>query len=495
MNDTETRIKTDILIIGAGPAGMASAMELSKAKKDFILVERADAVGGLSRTYAFKEGNLTFYTDNGPHRFFSKNPYLYEFIGDLLKEKWIKVNRQTRQFIDGKFYDYPVNALQAFKNLGIFQSIRMGVDYFVAKIIYGVFKKPIKNFEDYIVANFGKSLGRFSMINYTEKIWGIPAREIHPDWATQRIKGLNLFTIAKDTFNRLFKKSNTTKPKSLVDMFYYPNQGTGLIYETIRGRLEKEGYKILFNSSPIEVRHESGKIKEVVLQTPTGKMIVECNSLIESVPITEFVKLMSPNAPKEVIESLDTLRHRSQAYLFITLNKKSITTDQWIYFPAKNMPIGRISEMRNFSPLMSPPGKTSIFIEFFCFEGDEIWNMDATQLFEYTMSHIEKTGLFTKKEVRKYYLIRQKNIYPIYDLNYKKYLADVKNYLDQFKNLYYIGRPGRFRYNNQDHSLEMGILAAKSLIENKRYDIESVGEEKEYFEKADLPTENKSKGV
>ena len=381
-NKINGRIKVDILIIGAGPAGMAAAIELSNANKDFIIVERSSSVGGLSKTYSFKEGDLTFYTDNGPHRFFSKNPYLYEFIEELLNEKWIKVNRQTRQFVDGKFYDYPVNAIQALKNLGLLKSIKIGVDYLIAKIRYNVLKKPILNFEDYAVANFGRSLGEFSMINYTEKIWGIPASEIHPDWATQRIKGLNLFTVTLDSFVRLFcgKSKNINRPKSLVETFYYPEQGTGLIYETIKKRIENKGYKILLNSEPKEIKHSNSRVKEVSLDTPCGEIIIEFNSLIESVPITEFVKLLSPKAPSEILDSLKMLRHRSQVYLFITLNKDSITKDQWIYFPAKDIPIGRMSEMKNFSSFMSPPGKTSLFVEFFCFEGDNIWNMTSDEL-------------------------------------------------------------------------------------------------------------------
>jgi UDP-galactopyranose mutase len=111
-------IETDTLIIGAGPAGLAAALELSKRGKQFVVLEKEASVGGLSRTYTFRERDLEFHTDNGPHRFFSKNPYLYEVIGALLKDDWIQVRRQTRQYIDGKFYDYPINFKQAFRNIG-----------------------------------------------------------------------------------------------------------------------------------------------------------------------------------------------------------------------------------------------------------------------------------------------------------------------------------------------------------------------------------------
>ena len=485
-------LQTDVLIIGAGPAGLAAAMELSKAGKQFIVLEKADAVGGLSRTYLYPESDgALFRTDNGPHRFFSKNPYLYEFIGDLLKEKWIKVERQTRQYIDGKFYDYPIKPVQALRNVGIFHAIHMVLDAVLAKLQYKILKKKITNFEEYVVANFGRTLGEFNMINYTEKIWGIPAATIHTEWASQRIKGLSLFALVKDSVRKIFFQKSADTPKSLVDAFYYPDLGTGLIYETIAEKLKSKGYQILLKTVPKKVFHQNGKITKVLATGPDGEVEISCNSLVESVPLPKFVELFSPALPEKIIDSARKLKYRSQVYLFLTLGKESITKDQWIYFPRKDIPFARISEMRNFSTKMSPEGKTSLFIEFFCFEGDEIWNMNAEQLLSLSLPHFEKMGFFSKKDVRHSYMIRQKDVYPIYDLFYHEFLDKIKDKLDEFSNLYYIGRPGRFRYNNQDHSLEMGILAARSLIDGKRYDIEAVGTEKEYFEGGKIPSEKK----
>ncbi|HME87422.1 MAG TPA: FAD-dependent oxidoreductase [Candidatus Nanoarchaeia archaeon] len=481
----------EVLIIGAGPAGMAAAMELSKAKKNFTVVEKDSQVGGLSKTYAFKEDNLTFLTDNGPHRFFSKNQYLYSFIEELLHEKWIKVRRQTRQFIEGKFYDYPINAKQALVNVGVFKAARMVLDYGIARIQYGLFRKKIENFDDYIVANFGRTLGEFNMLNYTEKIWGIPCTEIHSDWAKQRIKGLNLRTAAWNAILTTFAKKQTHGPKSLVDAFYYPEHGTGEIYETIRQKIEKQGHPVLTNSYPTKVKHSKNKITDVILNIDGKEKIVQPKYLVESIHITDFLKLLDPQPPKEVMDAMKKLRYRSQAYLFITLNKKKITDDQWIYFPDRDVPIGRVSEMRNFSEKMSPPGKTSLFVEFFCNEGDDVWNMDEDELFELALPYFEKYKFFTKKEVRKYYVIKQRNVYPIYDIHYQRFVNIIKKYLDKFDNLFYIGRPGRFRYNNQDHSLEMGMLAAQSIIDGKKYNIGKVGDEEEYYESGKLPPEQK----
>ncbi|MDO8656997.1 MAG: FAD-dependent oxidoreductase, partial [Nanoarchaeota archaeon] len=483
----------ETLIIGAGPAGLAAAIELSKAKKDFLVIERQSVVGGLAKTREFREKDLVFRTDTGPHRFFSQNQKLYDMIGGLLGEHWIQVKRQTRQFIEGKFYDYPVNAMQALRNIGPWRACIILFDYLVAKIRYGLFRKPIRNFADYVYSRFGRSLGELNMINYTEKIWGMSSLDIHEDWASQRIKGLSITSLVKDMVMKVFKIGNKGKPKTLVDVFYYPESGTGLIYETMRVKLQSQGYKILLNTEPTKIIHNGGKIKTVICRSPEGELEISCKNLVESVPMKEFLTLLDPKIPSNIFALNQKLKYRSQAYIFITLNQESVTADQWIYFPEKSNPIGRMSEMRNFSHMMSPAGKTSLFLEFFCTENDDIWNMSARELFELAMLHLTKLGFTDKSKVRNFYQFKEKNVYPIYDIHYKEYLGGIKEYLDNFENLYYIGRPGRFRYNNQDHSLEMGILAAKSIIDDHHYDIEEVGNEKIYYERGTAPLQKSNK--
>lgn len=445
---------------------MASAFELHKKGKKFTVVEKASEIGGLSRTYQFGD----FRTDNGPHRFFSKNKYLYDFIEDLLGEKWITVNRFTRFYVDGKFYKYPVEWKDALTTMGFSKATRVFVDYLLARVKYRSLEPH--NFEEYALKTFGKTLANFNMLNYTEKIWGLPCKELSADWATQRIRGLTLGSLVK---NMLMKSDG---PKSLVDQFYYPDNGTGLIYNAIKNKIEPEN-PFLMENEPTLIEHEGGKITRVKLKN--GEEYSPEN-VISSVPITEFVKLLSPAPPTEVFEAVKQLKYRSQVYLFLTVNKPSISKDQWVYFPDLNIPFGRFSEMKNFSTKMSPEHQTSLFVEYFCWEGDETWNMDKDAIFDQTIEWLDKLNFVSRDEVIDVHHIRAKNVYPVYDLDYNKHLGIVKRYLDQLSNLVYIGRPGRFKYTNQDHSLEMGILAARSILEGRRMDVEDVGAEKEYFE-------------
>ena len=482
MSNTRPDTAPEILILGAGPAGLACAMELSRKGKRATVVERDEQIGGLAKTLTIREGDDVFLTDIGPHRFFSKNQYLYDFIEDLLKEEWRKVPRLTRQFVDGKYFNYPVNFQQVVKNLGLLRSARIGFDYVWARLRYGLLKKPLRTFEDYVVANFGRSLAEFSMINYSEKIWGIPCADIHPDWAKQRISGLNLWSVFKNAIGLRGKKG----PKSLVDEFYYPQFGTGRIYQEIGAHLQKNGTSIHCQSEPVKVRHDGTRITSVDVKTPEGVVTVTPQKVVESVPITRFLELLDPPPPPAVCLAASQLKWRAQVYLFLTLNKDKVTDDNWIYFPSKDIPFGRTSEMKNFSKDMCPPGKTSFFVEFFTFEGDAIWSMTKDQVVDLVMPYFEKWGFFTRAEVRQAYLWKRPHVYPVYDSHYKERLDVIRGWLDTLQNLVYIGRPGRFRYTNQDHSLEMGIIASRILLEGRRYDMDTVGSENEYFEKGPI---------
>lgn len=461
-----------IVILGAGPAGMAAALQLHSAGRRFTLVEKASQVGGLAKTYRFGE----FRADNGPHRFFSKNPLLYDMIGGLLGERWIPVDRFTRFCIDGRFYKYPIEIHDTLSKLGWRKAARAAWDYFALEKLRPRRRSPA-NFEEYACSQFGRTLAEFNILRYTEKIWGLPCRELSWEWGAQRIQGLSISSmLAKSLLRR-------GGPKSLVDRFYYPDEGAGLLYETIRERIEGSN-RVLLETEPVAIEHD-GRSRVLRVALRSGENL-EIESLLSSIPITQFVRLLRPAAPEPVLRAGASLRFRAQVYLFITFDKPSISRDQWIYFPDPGVPFGRISEMRNFSAKMSPPGKTSLFIEFFCWEGDAVWTSSKEALAKASLGWLERFGLARASEVIDIHLIRQSNVYPVYDLGYRERLRVIEEYLDGFRNLTYMGRPGRFRYTNQDHSLEMGILAARGILEGRRVDLSEIGMEREYFEKGRL---------
>jgi len=470
-----------IVILGGGPAGVSAGYELSKNDYQSTLLERWRKVGGLAKTLDFGE----WRSDIGPHRFFSKNKFLYDMIEEVLGEQWILVDRFTRFFIQGKYFMYPVQMSDALKNLGLSKAFRAMIDYLYSRFRKHIFNPPINNFEDFVVLEFGNTLANLNMINYTEKIWGIPAKEISAEWAKQRIKGLSLMALVKKA---LFK--GTKGPKTLVDQFYYPEMGASQTYEMMADKMEKKGSTVVTDATVCLLDHSDHGITSVTIEKPDGsRETYECDQCISSIPITELVKMLRPSAPEEVLKAANQLKYRYQVYLFMKINKKRVTKDNWIYFPDKEIPFGRMHEPKNFSLALSPEDKTSLWVEHFVFPDDPRWECSAEDLFEITLEQLEKLNLIKREDVIEYHKHREDFVYPIYDLTYQRHSGVIKDYLKQFTNLQLIGRAGRFRYNNQDHSIETGVLSARNIIENADYDLEKVGTEQEYFEKYSLQTE------
>jgi protoporphyrinogen oxidase len=465
----------DVFIFGAGPAGLAAAFELTRQGRRCALVEKNGVVGGLSRTLNF-DG---FLTDIGGHRFFSQNKSLYGFIESLLGDRWIQVERLSRFYINGRFYLYPINLKETLLRMGPAVSCRIGRDFLFEKAKKSLFKRAVVSFEDKVVSDFGRTLAEIVMLGYTEKIWGLPCSGISPDWITQRIKNLSVREIIK---NAVFSPKD--RPKTLVDRFFYPDQGIGRIFEAMQARVEGvKGNKIYLNSYPLKVFHRDSVVREILTANGNSRYSFEPGQLISSIPVTELVELLDPQPPEDILKAARSLKFRSHISLFITLDKPRASKNQWIYFPDREVPFGRIMEPKNWSAAMAPPDKTALLIEFFCWYGDEIWNSSPEDLLARALPFLEKSGLAEKNEVRGHYVHREKYAYPVYDLDYKRRANAVRNYFSRFKNLRLIGRSGRFRYNNIDHAMETGILAVRSILENKYYDLDEAGSEQAYFER------------
>jgi len=131
--------------------------------------------------------------------------------------------------------------------------------------------------------------------------------------------------------------------------------------------------------------------------------------------------------------------------------------------------------------LVPDQNNTSLGLEYFCFNGDDFWNSKDKDLIDLAKSELEKIGLIKKEKVIEGFVARITDAYPIYYGNYKEPLKKIINYLKTFKNLQMIGRQGMFRYNNMDHAIYTGMLAARNIL-GGNYDIFNINANAEYLE-------------
>jgi protoporphyrinogen oxidase len=477
------RQHTSTIVMGAGPGGLCSAYVLSKAGVQATVLERAPFVGGLARTIRHQTEHGEFKFDIGGHRWFTKNDELNELFREVIAEELLWVNRISRIYFDGRYVDYPLKISNALKAMGPVNSALAMADYLRTRISHRLRPVPIVSMEDAYIDQFGPRLYKLFFQRYSEKVWGLPCDQMSGDWVSQRSKGMSLLTAVKDAI-----VPSRGKVVSLIDEFMYPRDGFGRFSERMADSIVAAGNQVRLGAGVERVHAVGNRVTGLSVATENGTERLEADQFISSIPLTILAQIMEPAAPPDVIEASKQLIFRDIITVNIMLKKKQVTNDTWLYVHDRNILFGRFHEPKNWSPAMVPSDDyTSLVVEYFCTRGDHIWNMSDEQLVEQTVKHLkDDMGFITRDEVIGGFAIRAPRAYPSYVIGYEKPLEKVKAYLAQFENLQYIGRGGSFRYNNTDHSIETGLLAAKNVL-GEHHDLDQVNIEKEYHEIKRVP--------
>lgn len=471
---------TSTLVLGGGPAGLTAAYEFQKkdADREVTVFESGKIVGGISRT----ESHNGYRFDIGGHRFFTKVSQVEDMWEEVLGDDFITVPRLSRIYYRGRFFDYPLKIGNALSQIGMYESMRIGLSYGKWKL------RPNKredNLEQWVINRFGGRLYMHFFRSYTEKVWGIPPDQIRADWAAQRIKDLSL---SKAVWKALTGSGNST---SLIEEFRYPRLGPGMMWEKTAAILEEQGAEVMMETSVIRVCHEDGIVKQVEIKehregTEPSKRMIEAGDVVSSIAIRDLIEIMDPPPPPEVLEAASKLKYRDFLIVPLILNVASPFPDNWIYVHEPGVQVGRIQNFRAWSEEMIPDDETSsIGMEYFCHEGDGLWSMEDADLIEMAGAELAQLGLADKDAVIDGTVIRQPKAYPVYDNVYKEALDVIEEWIKGFANLQTCGRNGLHRYNNQDHSMLSAMLAARNLM-GEDHDVWNLNVERAYHEKIEV---------
>lgn len=463
-----------VIVLGGGLAGLAAAHELAKAKFNVVVVEKNEQVGGLAQTIQING----FRFDTGPHRWYTKSNMVNDWMLKLLGSEVIKVPRITRIYFDKKFFFYPIKLTNVLTGIGPWKAFRAIVDYVIARLKSRFLEPKLFNMEDGYINQFGKTLYEIFFKRYSEKLWGVDCKKISIDWVGQRTRGINILTIIKDTF---FKSKNVV---SLVDEFSYPKSGVGRIAEKLAQKVKKNGGEILTNTEVIGINKKNNQIISIEIKKAGRKITLQGDYFISSIPLNILTNIIIPPTDNNILKIASNLQYRDELQVALFVNKTHITNDTWIYVHPKEIPFMRIMEMDNWSDVLSPPGTTTLVFEIACNQGDNLWKKSDKEIIDLIInSYIKEFKLIGKNNIISGYVHRVPKEYPVYHLEYKNHVDMIKKYLQQVTNLQIVGRNGTFRYNNMDHSIEMGLYAAWNIISGKnKFDIESVNIEREYLE-------------
>lgn len=470
----------ETLIIGAGPAGLTAGYTLAKHGRDALVLEQDPVyVGGISRTASYKG----FLFDIGGHRFFSKSKEIVELWDEILPNDFLERPRLSRIYYRHKFYAYPLRAFEALSNLGLVESALCMASFAYAKAF------PVKtprSFHQWVRNQFGERLFGVFFKTYTEKVWGMSCDDISADWAAQRIKGLSLGAAIVDGLRRsLGLRKNGDGAKTLIESFRYPRRGPGMMWEAAARKMQEMGGRLLMGRRVAALQYDAAAQLWTVRATRAdgAEEVFRARHVMSSAPLRELMTALQP-VPLSA-QNAAALRYRDFLTVVLIGRTEEELPDNWIYIHDPGVKVGRVQNFRSWSPEMIPDGvSTCLGLEYFCFEGDGLWSADDDALVALAREEISRIGLMQPQDVVDACVVRQPKAYPVYDDAYASNVEAIRREIaERFPTLHPIGRNGMHKYNNQDHAMMTGMLAALNIAcGEERFDIWQVNEDAEYGE-------------
>jgi protoporphyrinogen oxidase len=459
-----------ILIIGAGPAGLTAGYELTQRGICPTILEQSNSMGGLART----ENMDGYRFDIGGHRFYTKSSKVQALWEEVMQSNdFLHVKRLSRIFYNGNFFAYPLELLEIITKLGIPESFRIFISWLKSQF------RPYPQehtFEEWVSNRFGGHLYHIFFKTYTEKVWGIPCNQIQAEWAAQRIKGLSFTTALLDS---IFKSS---RAKTLTKEFRYPLYGPGMMWDQFRQKIEMVGGQIWCGAEVLGLEMENGRVCAARVQKDGQIITLKTEQVISSMALKDMILRLNPAPPAEVLQAAEGLRYRDFLQVGLVLNTTEVFLDQWLYIHSPKVQVGRIQNFKNWSAAMLPEtSQTNLGMEYFCNQGDELWNMSDDALIALAGKELRMLDLASNAKVIRGFVIRQPRAYPVYDATYQQHLAVIRSYLEGIPNLQTIGRNGMHRYNNQDHSMLTGLFAAANVC-GEQHDLWEINMERSYYE-------------
>lgn len=468
-------MKRKAIIIGAGPAGLTAAYELLE-KTDIIPIvfESTADIGGISKTVNYKGNRI----DIGGHRFFSKSDRIMDWWLNILPlenppqlspevqdDIMLVRSRLSRILFLRKFFDYPISlSRNTISNLGFIRVCKIGLSYIKSSI----FQRKEKSLEDFFINRFGEELYSTFFKDYTQKVWGVPCSEIKPEWGAQRVKGLSIAKTIINALKKPFVKSDLSQKKqetSLIEKFMYPKLGPGYMWEKVAKLIQEKGGEIHLNQKVSEMKSEGREITSVIVKDAKTGETKEYSAeyFISTMPARDLILGLN-NVPENIKSVADGLKYRDFITVGLLLDKLTIgeISDNWIYVQESDVKLGRMQIFNNWSPyLVENIENTWVGLEYFCNEGDELWNMSDKDFSNFAIEELIKIGVIDKENVLDSTVIRMPKAYPAYFGSYENF-DKIRDFVDKFENLFLIGRNGMHRYNNMDHSM----LSAMQAVEN-----------------------------
>jgi protoporphyrinogen oxidase len=420
----------------------------------FTIYEAKDRVGGNSVT--IRHGDFLF--DSGPHLLQTKDIEIINEISALLRGDFHKIILPIQTYSDGKYVDFPFSPLNLLRTMGLLFLVKTGIE--ITRQRFSKKDTP-RDFEEFALHAYGRSMAERFMLNYSEKLWG--RLSLSPKIAGQQLRGLNVTTFLIELF-----RGRTAKVRHLGGTIYYPHGGFGVISEKLTEICGAKNIRI--ESRITSIFHEEHRIRTIELNNRT---LETTDEVVSTLPVNVLVQMMRPKPPEEILTIAESLRFRALVLVVVFVRRQSVTESSSIHFPDPRLPFTRVHEPKKRCNHMAPDGQSSLVAEIPCQENDEVWNLQDKELITRVLCGLQEVKLVTADEIIDGIVVRLDNAYPVLKVNYEEKIQQIRTYLENFSNLKITGRTGSFAYLSLHHIMKYAKKTIEEYALDKDHDSEN----------------------
>ncbi|MBM3247387.1 FAD-dependent oxidoreductase [Candidatus Pacearchaeota archaeon] len=462
-------MKKTAVILGAGITGLTLGWKLSKDYK-VIIIERGKDIGGTCSSFCYKG----FTLDYGPHKLYPQKKEIEQEIKSLYEkdpQKLLEIKKESTIFLKENFFKYPLQIKEILTKFNIFLGLKLMSNYGLNMVKQATSsKKKEESYDDFLISKFGKSMYELVFKENAEKIWGNP-KDLSSDLAKTRVASPNLIKVILDSI------TNKKDPSLNAETFFYPQESIRDLSERISQKIKKNNGEIILESKLEAVKVKGKRITHLIVNSGRRKIEIKPDVFISTANLKDVLPFF--DLPNRVLESLNKLKFRGLALAYILVNKEKAMNSNWAFFPEKRFIFQRLSEQKSFSAFNQPKDKTAIIAEISI--RPEIEFMEDAEIIEKVKADLIKLDILKEENFVEGLVLRKKEVYPIYSLDYKEQLKIILDWADEnLLNFVTCGRNGLFNYNNMDHCMDMATKIAEHLKTNGT--IEEMRKLRKYFE-------------